>query len=135
MAQTSEGEVLVGIESIDFRHRELRLLTEDLLLAIGTGGLEGALLKVLFCLYAHVFEHFQVEEGLMRLAGYPGREAHAVAHAELSAKVRVLISHFARSGTTAALADATSKVVLEWLASHVGGMDYSLGCYLAKDAA
>lgn len=124
----------VGIESIDLQHRELRALTEELLLSTVADKSEGALLRLLGFLTAHVFEHLQAEEEWMRLARYGDAHGHAEEHARFREVVRRLTCGYSENGGSQELALEVVEVVLDWFRRHVHEADRALGRFLASDA-
>ena len=66
----------LGHPGIDAQHKELFDLINQMAAAQTPEQMKPPLMK----LYKHTREHFELEEGLMRQAGYPGLDAHAGYH-------------------------------------------------------
>lgn len=83
-------EFETGIETIDFQHRKLFNLINNLEEAVTNQGLDGAKLVIEFTLdqlAEYTVYHFEQEERMMAEANYPDLENHKKMHQRLAARV------------------------------------------------
>ncbi len=122
----------VGIEIIDSDHKKLFALVNRVGELID-GGDRPNLLKSLDELLDYTRYHFQREEQLMRDAGYPGYDAHARIHHDVTAKVAQWIEDL-RSGK-ARPDQAVLDFLVNWLVNHVLREDMRYKPFLLAPAA
>jgi hemerythrin len=110
----------VGVASLDFQHKEIFRILQDLYNIDGSASRE-ILDDVLTRLTAYAQGHFEEEELLMAQAGYPGLAAHRAEHTAYIAAV---------AGFCAELEDGGESVLLElkhylrqWWLVHILHLD------------
>lgn len=108
---------------LDLWHQELHRETMLLHEAKEEGALSQRLVRVLTVLNVHVFEHLAVEEKWLRRMAGPGLPTHLQQHRRLRGEVGGLTCRFSLEGSSWALAEETTRTVLEWLDGHVTSMD------------
>ncbi len=112
-------EYELGHAGIDAQHRELFELTNQMAAARTADELK----PLLMVLYKHTREHFQLEEGLMRDAGFPGLAEHAEYHNKLLLRL-----------TDLSLKDhaAIDKLMVDWALRHTQFDDADAAAYIAR---
>lgn len=106
----------IGHTDIDRDHRELFELLEMARSYDKIGDKEFTL-KVLKNLELYAKRHFDLEEGLLEIAGYPGLNAHKAQHAAFTKTVAKFRSEFA-TGSLDGIAGVIS-FLQEWLTQHI----------------
>jgi hemerythrin-like metal-binding protein len=128
------NEALVtGIPDLDDQHRsafqQIALLAE----AGSTGATAyDAAVRTVEGLKAHVGAHFDYEEALMRESGCPEIEAHVAEHAEIRAYVASFAGELAASSARPDLLVAATRVLANWLQSHIQTHDRDLATHLRQ---
>lgn len=115
-----------GNEMIDGQHRELFRRITRLAQACRSGKGQDEVSGVLNYLGDYVKEHFSAEEELLVLANSPHYVEHKAAHRDFTEVIDILISRFQQEGETLELTIETNYVAIEWLTSHICGMDRDL---------
>jgi hemerythrin len=118
------AEPTTGIEAIDLHHRAQIGLVDALTELLARGGDRALVDETLARLLDFTELHFRTEEALMARHAYPGREAHAQAHARLLEAARALAQEV-RGGTAAGPRSAAD--LRQWLHDHIRGADLDLG--------
>jgi hemerythrin-like metal-binding protein len=111
----------VGINSIDAQHQKLFALGRELYTAMSNGQGKASLARILDRLVQYTMVHFSHEERLMRLADYPGLEAHKAEHAALTQQVQKFQSDF--EAARVAMTVQLLQFLKEWLQHHIQGSD------------
>ncbi|WP_295880264.1 bacteriohemerythrin [uncultured Thiohalocapsa sp.] len=120
----------VGIEEIDTQHRTLVDLVNELNDAIEHRHGNAVVGQVLGRLEAYTRIHFAVEEGLMRVLGYPDLAAHKREHARLADQLADLRERF--DGGRKALGFELMHFLKLWLTSHIMECDQDYARYFAE---
>jgi hemerythrin-like metal-binding protein len=96
----------------------------------GTPGI-GDALGVLDSLKAYAETHFEREELLQKLVGYPEHEAHHEAHVALRARLGEIIAsaHSATDAGAAHVRKELNGLLREWLLTHVLRVDVGMRPY------
>lgn len=80
---TWKDEFSLGIESVDFEHREMIELINDLDASMGQDASHASVVDSLGEIYARISAHFALEEKIMRDANYDAYAAHKQDHEKL----------------------------------------------------
>ena len=129
-------DLSVGVEAIDAQHRELFDRVSALLSAVASRREADEVFRTLAFLGDYVIAHFEDEERLMQVEGYPDLPQQLAEHAHFHARFNQLCRKFARAGVDATLSVDLRHVVCDWLVHHVRGSDAALGRWLnAREAA
>lgn len=120
----------VGIEEIDRQHRELfrlfGLIKEAIATDQGWSAIHYGLVEVKrFALF-----HFQFEEALMRLYGFPECTQHAEAHETMLQKLEST-EHKSLQETTK---EEILKFLRDWMVDHIQGADRSYARHILDGA-
>ena len=97
----------------DAQHQELFRIIDSLTKEDGR--------KALDRLIAYVDHHFTLEEEYMEKLGYPGMEAHVLAHRNFEREVKNLLAD--QTFYDDAFAKKLSDFLTEWLTKHIFGID------------
>lgn len=119
----------VGVAEFDEEHMVLLRLINELFDAsrVGEGDLAAA--RVLDGLLDYASTHFEHEERMMREFGYPDIESHTAEHRDLAGKATRLRASLSAEAT-AGDAPATMKLIVNWLVTHIMGVDAAYGKFL-----
>jgi hemerythrin len=124
-----------GHAGIDEQHRRLFAKASALLAAIDEGREAAEVKDLLRFLADYVREHFDAEERLMKAAGYPGAEGHAVIHRRIERRLVEVATAWHAHGVTPALLGDVRALMTGWVTIHIGERDRDLAAYLAPRAA
>jgi hemerythrin-like metal-binding protein len=119
-----------GNAQIDAQHRRIFQIFNSLFRAIQKHRAHEAVGKVLGSLSMYVVAHFNMEEGLMAEADFPGLEAHREAHAEVRGQVEALVDRFNATGLDPM---ELLRFMEHWLHDHVEHQDRALVRFLARE--
>jgi hemerythrin len=112
----------VGVGQFDEEHKRLIGLLNELAEAMSTGHGKQALGPILDALIVYTKTHFDNEERLMKLRGYPEYEAHKKEHDALNKQVLDVRAKF-QAGATSALSIELMTFLKSWLSKHILGTD------------
>jgi hemerythrin len=115
-----DSTLSVGITRIDAQHQKLVGLVNKLHDAMMSGTGVKVVGTVLDELVAYTREHFQFEEQLMQLHGYPDLAVHVVEHSKLTHQT-VQLQADVKQGT--ALTMDVMQFLRDWLTGHILGVD------------
>lgn len=118
-----------GNALIDEQHRELLKLANALLAAMLAGHSSEELRQHIERLTTHVVQHFRDEEEVLRAAGFPGLEQHAVIHRDLLARATELVERFHQGKLD--LGELFLFLAHDVVARHMLGADRDFRPYLA----
>ncbi|MFO1127955.1 MAG: bacteriohemerythrin [Rhodospirillales bacterium] len=118
----------LGVPVIDQDHRRLIDLLNRLRLTGGGNDNEAAIGAVIVDLETHVQEHFQKEEMLMRLCGYPAYQEHCRMHRALTARVADFGARF-RKDPAQFHRDALSEFLVHCVMVHTAREDVKVQPY------
>lgn len=118
----------VGLASVDYQHRRLVEMVNQLDEAVSTGSDENTLRAILRGLYDYTYYHFTTEEEIMRAAG-PTLAQHYVLHKtqhdDFTRKIRPLADNAPLDSTN--LNAAVLDYLVTWLVEHIMGSDKDMG--------
>lgn len=123
-----------GHELIDEQHKELFKRFNNLLAACNEGRGSEEVLKILLFLGDYVREHFAAEEKLQLKYDYPGYPAHKELHTGFTKTLRELERQAKEGGATVSLVIQTNQTLVNWLITHISGVDKELADYLHRVA-
>lgn len=121
-------DLSVGLDSVDYQHRRLVEMINELDEAVSVGSDEEMLRDIIKRLYDYTEYHFTTEEEIMRAAGTPLREhyqRHKAQHEEFTGKIRPLADVSPLDATT--LNDELFDYLIRWLVDHILGSDKEMG--------
>ena len=121
----------VGFEPIDIQHKELVLMTNELLQGCKRGAMAAdiAFLRIIRKAVEYAKTHFADEEKYMDQTNYPKLNEHKKEHEDFVAQVLKAVKEF-ESGNTAPLSMA--EFLKNWLLNHIAVSDKQYAPYLAK---
>jgi hemerythrin len=123
-------DLLTGNTLVDMQHQNIFVQVSNLARACEEGNDIGRLQDFLSFLFDYTIRHFTDEEALMLEYGYPGLERQINQHNEFKAKVSGLAQKFKESGSSAALSEDVSKIVVKWLVDHIKHEDKKISEYI-----
>ncbi|MEW6350378.1 MAG: bacteriohemerythrin [Thermodesulfobacteriota bacterium] len=121
-----------GFMEIDYQHRELFGMFNELLDAAWDGEGQQALKYSLTFMADYVVNHFATEERYMRHHRFPGYEEHKQAHDDFTAEVGAFIREYKDKDLSGSLVVKVVSKLGDWTRDHVRGMDKELGAFLVE---
>jgi hemerythrin len=127
------SEMSVGIEKIDYQHKELFCLVNDLLDLIEDKK-EPESIEVAFdFLSDYVKDHFGEEEKYMDKYSYPGSAPHKEQHAVFRVTLENLKRRYDELGPSDGLMKILQSQLAAWIMTHVKNVDKMLGEFLKEE--
>jgi hemerythrin len=123
-------ELRTGIDSLDYEHRKLVEVMEELCVSFDNDPVTGAVSDCFGVLYARVSAHFALEEQLMREKKYAFYDTHKTDHERLLEQIRRMMEAY-EEGKCADCGTNLRACLETWLADHVRTADTAL-CALAE---
>ena len=130
---TWTDDLSVGVEAIDNDHQLLINLINLLHDAVADGPRKETGGSVLNVLHDYTEYHFEREEVLMAACGYPGLEAHRMAHDGMKAKVVEIRDQYLDDPASILGADVLD-FLKDWLVTHIKGTDQDFKSHMAAEA-
>ena len=119
-----KSEFSVGIESVDFEHRKMIAMINELYDELMQHRDADSIEQFLGDIHAAISAHFALEERMMREAGYVEFEAHKDDHEELLDQIRGMMEEFhADPNNGFALLGAS---LADWFQVHFASYDARL---------
>ncbi len=125
-----QGSFSVGVPVIDADHKTLISLLNQMHEARQEGHTREVVGSILNVLVEYTVHHFQREEKLMDMAGYPGAQAHKEMHRKLAAEAKLFQLQY-EEGRHAAV-DELFEFLKNWLVGHILGVDIQIGVWVEK---
>jgi hemerythrin-like metal-binding protein len=120
-----KDEYLLGLESLDFEHKDLFQCINDLYEQCGIQAEGDELEDCLGQLHARLAAHFALEESAMREMKNPHYEAHKAEHDRFLEEVTEVVASF-RSDSGGEHVEAFAIRVKEWILIHITTTDRQL---------
>ena len=130
MAIQWRESLATGVEAIDNQHKELLLRFDHLLNACKEGKGIDELKGLLEFLSEYVRTHFNDEQAIQRLHGYPGYEDHCKEHESFVVRLKTLRQDIDTEGLAVHHVMETNNLLLKWLINHISVIDKELGKFL-----
>ncbi len=115
----------LGHPGIDAQHMELF----DLINRMADAATPDQLTPLLMQLYRHTREHFELEEGAMKAAGYPGLAAHAAYHNELLSRLNRVSQDVGNSMIDRPM---LNRLMTDWALRHTQFDDADAAGFIAR---
>lgn len=137
MAQVKWDDSLeIGIDLIDEQHKMLIEKLNDLSKAIEMLQGDNKVMKTLEFMIDYTNFHFTSEEKQMAENQYPGLPKQQEQHEKFKSTLNGILEDFEEEGLTPGLTTSVNTFLVNWLISHIKGMDMEFGEYLRnKDSA
>ena len=124
-------EYTTGIVAVDYEHRKLIQLINDLLCQLDESTGVQAIEETLGEIHSGIAAHFALEENLMRKAGYDEYEAHKDDHEELLDQVVNFVQQFTDDPELGR--ELLQKKLSSWFSVHFSTFDARLHNRLGPD--
>jgi len=124
---TWNDEYSIGHETIDAQHARLFELANAVLAIENASQHAERIKEAVRSLYQYVEIHFNHEEALMRIVGYPELNHHAELHKQLIEKMNTLLL---MSKTFDEFVPALQKHMSDWVLRHIIEQDQMIGAYM-----
>ncbi len=111
----------LGIDEIDAQHRELVALVNALHEAAGNSATPGELKDLVSRVAGDIARHFETEERIFRVYGYPEAERHAAIHRSLIAQIGDLKARMSDGNLT--VTETVLEFLRDWFLTHTTGSD------------
>jgi hemerythrin-like metal-binding protein len=115
-------QLSVGVQALDNDHKLMVSLINQLNDAVEDGQGKETVASVFNALYDYTEYHFEREEMLMRVCGYPDLESHRKIHDALRIKVKKIHDDYAKSENKDLSKDVLN-FMKNWLTEHIQGRD------------
>jgi hemerythrin-like metal-binding protein len=119
-----KDEYNVGEETIDFQHKELVRLINNLVDSVGTAQQELLQEITLDELVKYTHNHFAQEESLMEKHNYAGIEPHKELHKGFIAKITDLKEQYSKGNSE--INEGIFNFVRDWLLNHISKKDLEM---------
>ncbi|MDD3593560.1 MAG: bacteriohemerythrin [Candidatus Gastranaerophilales bacterium] len=113
----------LGIDMIDEQHKQIFVVTNNLLDAFKRGSGQDQAYDAICFLEEYVKKHFQAEEFYFGKLNYPEKEYHIRLHRAFEAKLGELKDKHRKMGITRAAAKEISDFLVNWWVSHIQNVD------------
>lgn len=123
-----KDEYSLGIPEVDYEHRELINLINDLLLQLSEKGAMSGISDSLGEVYARIALHFALEEKIMREQNYDQFAQHKSDHNRLLNEIRDMMDEYEDS--TEINTEAFAANLDRWFSNHFRTMDARLHKHL-----
>ncbi len=120
----------VNIEKIDYQHKELLCLVNDLMDLVGEGKDSESFSMAFDFLEQYVVDHFGEEEKYMDMFSFPGAAVHKEQHALFRSTLTNLKERYEEFGATEAFLLTLQSQLAAWIMTHIKNVDTMLGKYL-----
>ncbi|MEE9543058.1 MAG: hemerythrin family protein [Thermodesulfobacteriota bacterium] len=120
----------VGIEKIDYQHKELFCLVNDLMDLLNDGREPESIELAFDFLQDYVNDHFGEEEKYMDKYSFPGAAPHKEQHAVFKITFENLRRRYDEIGPSEGLMKILQSQLAAWIMTHVKNVDKMLGEYL-----
>lgn len=120
----------VGIEKIDYQHKELFCLVNDLMDFVGEGKDSESFVLAFDFLEEYVVDHFGEEDKYMDMFSYPGAKAHKEQHALFRKTLGNLKERYEEFGATEPFLKVLQSQLAAWIMTHIKNVDKKLGEFL-----
>ncbi len=121
---TWKPEYSVGIESVDFEHREMIDLLNKIHEEMQSSKDADSIEQFLGDIHATISAHFALEERVMQRASYPEYEDHKNDHEELLDQIRDLMDVYSLDPVSGL--SVLQQQLSSWFASHFSTFDARL---------
>lgn len=125
-----KNEYSLGIPEVDYEHRELIGLINDLLLQLNENGSSAGITDSLGEVYARIALHFALEEKIMREQNYDQYREHKADHDRLLNEIRDIMDEYENSEKIDT--DAFATRLDDWFSAHFRTMDARFHRHLGK---
>ncbi|MBE9532260.1 MAG: hemerythrin family protein [Proteobacteria bacterium] len=120
----------VGVERIDYQHKELFCLVNDLMDLVGEGKDSESFTVAFKFLEGYVVNHFGEEEKYMELFSYPGIKEHKEQHEMFKKTLDNMKERFDEFGATTIFLKILQSQLAAWIMTHVKNVDKKFGVFL-----
>ncbi|NOZ92477.1 MAG: hemerythrin family protein [Dictyoglomi bacterium] len=126
-------DMKIGHPLIDEQHKNMVEEVDAIYRELSKGEVDDNIVKKhLVFLLKYAKEHFHTEEKIMQQIGYPDYDEHHEAHEWFIQETKKLIADYNRYGPTKSLMVHMHHLLVDWLISHICGMDKKFGSYYRR---
>jgi hemerythrin len=124
--------LLTGIPLVDEQHQEYFRRVNRALEAVTSPERESEFRQALDFVQSYAMEHFDAEQGVMTVHGYPGYEGHLAQHQVFASRLDALTEALAGEGFAEDLGDRLNALLVEWFVRHIRTEDQRLGRFVRQ---
>ena len=125
-------EYETGDAAIDSQHKQLFVLTRNVIEACVAGQNTYMLSQALDFLAEYAVRHFADEEALQVQYNYYDYQNHKKLHEAFAEKVGGLIAEYKAGGSTEKLRNNVHSIIVRWLVQHIQGEDTKIAAYVRR---
>ncbi|MGB0670152.1 MAG: bacteriohemerythrin [Rhodospirillales bacterium] len=125
------NEYATGNSLIDFDHKMLINLINDLEARVTNRAKPEEISHVISQLATYVDKHFAREEGIFMPTDYPDKESHLAKHQDITATVTDIVELYKRDPKQVQL-DKVLDFLMKWLNSHILKTDMAYTPFIKK---
>lgn len=124
-----KDEFQIGIASVDYEHRNLIAMINDLHARLSANAGRDEILDVLGEIHALIAAHFALEEQEMKAMGYGGMAEHKDDHEDLLDQIRDIMDEAEADASGAAMKELGTRLN-NWFGDHFRSLDSRLHHFL-----
>jgi len=124
-----KDEFEIGIASVDFEHREMISMINNLHASLAATPSREAVASVLGEIFARISAHFALEENEMRAMGFPHYAEHKAAHETLLDEIRDIMDDIEADDAGTYVHDLGERME-RWFTMHFSTLDAILHHFL-----
>jgi hemerythrin-like metal-binding protein len=121
----------VSDDSVDMQHKRIIGVINSVYVLAKNGGTREEIGKILVDLKRYTETHFEHEENVMRMAGYPDVKQHEALHKTMAEKTAALCLVQQKSAT-GIMADEVLDFLKDWWINHIRGADMQYAPFLSR---
>ena len=126
-----KDEYRIGIPSVDYEHRSLIELINDLYAKLGAPGAKSPVVDVLGDIYTQISAHFALEEKVMRDMKYDQFAEHKDDHEALLDEIREIMDAY-EAGAFENAEEGLGERLTVWFGRHFKTLDSRLHRFLQE---
>lgn len=126
MALSWDMSMTTGVARIDMQHQELVRKVNGLMDAMRAGRGKDEIEKLMGFLAEYALKHFADEEAEMERTKCPAAMTNRLAHQQFVRKFNQLRERIEKQGVTPTIILAVQKDLVDWIATHIRGVDTKL---------
>jgi len=122
--------LLTGVPLVDEQHQEYFRRVNAALAAADSPEREKEFRRALEFVQSYAMEHFDAEQGLMQLTGYPGYDGHLAQHQVFASRLDALSDALGAEGFTPDFGQRLNALLVDWFVRHIRTEDQRLGRFV-----
>jgi hemerythrin-like metal-binding protein len=124
-------EYSVSDDSVDMQHKRIIGMLNGVFALVKKGSSREEMERLLTDLKTYTETHFEYEEKMMRMAGYPEIKRHESAHKTMAEKT-VALCLVQQKSATGIMPDEVLDFLKDWWVNHIRGVDTLYAPFLSE---